>query len=149
MAKLPKTLGHTHHLRVRHGAVPEPEQHQIIRQEGDVCRPLGAIVEQVQELFAEVTSVELEPQVTSIEQALLDVDVQLGDLVKGGSIYGSMPVLALDGPDDVGDGRWIPSTAVDEYAATLARWYGVSAGDMPTVLPNLGRFQHTDLGFMA
>ena len=75
--------------------------------------------------------------------------VVVGGAVAGGSIYGTMPVLSVGGPDDVGDGRWIPTTAVDEYAATLARWFGVSAGDLQTVLPNLGRFQRTDLGFMG
>ena len=73
----------------------------------------------------------------------------VGGDVAGGRIYGSMPVLAIDGPDDVGDGRWIPTTAVDEYAATLARWFGVGNGDLPLVLPNLGRFRHPDLGFMV
>jgi uncharacterized protein (DUF1501 family) len=37
---------------------------------------------------------------------------------------------------------------VDEYAATLARWFGVSETDLPLVLPNIGRFSHPDLGFM-
>ena len=60
-----------------------------------------------------------------------------------------MPVLQVDGPDDVGDGRWIPTTAVDEYAATLARWFGVAQSDLPLVLPNLGRFRRPDLGFMV
>jgi uncharacterized protein (DUF1501 family) len=59
-----------------------------------------------------------------------------------------MPVLEIDGPDDTGRGRWIPSTSVDEYAATLARWFGVSETDLPLVLPNIGRFSHPDLGFM-
>jgi hypothetical protein len=49
-----------------------------------------------------------------------------------------MPVLAVGGPDDVGDGRWIPITSVDEYAATLARWLGVAASDLPTVFPIWG-----------
>jgi uncharacterized protein (DUF1501 family) len=73
----------------------------------------------------------------------------VGGAVNGGRLYGRVPTLAFDGPDDTGDGRWIPTTSVDEYAATLARWFGVSAGDMPTVFPNLGRFSHPDLGFMA
>ena len=52
-------------------------------------------------------------------------------------------------PDDTGRGRWIPTTSVDQYAGTLAKWFGVSATDMPVVLPNLGRFASSDLGFMG
>ncbi len=73
----------------------------------------------------------------------------VGGAVGGGRIYGDMPVLAVDGPDDVGEGRWIPTIAVDEYAATLARWFGVAASDLPLVFPNLGRFRRTDVGFMV
>ena len=73
----------------------------------------------------------------------------VGGGVTGGRIYGDMPVLQVDGPDDVGEGRWIPTTAVDEYAATLARWFGVAPSDLPLVLPNLGRFRRTDIGFMV
>lgn len=73
----------------------------------------------------------------------------LGDSVKGGSIYGAYPTVALSGPDDAGNGRWVPSTAVDEYSATLAKWYGVSRPtDLSTVLPNIGRFANPDIGFM-
>jgi uncharacterized protein (DUF1501 family) len=72
----------------------------------------------------------------------------LGGGVAGGRFYGDMPVLAVDGPDDAGDGRWIPSTSVDQYAATLALWFGVAPSDLPLVLPNLGRFATADLGFL-
>jgi uncharacterized protein (DUF1501 family) len=75
--------------------------------------------------------------------------VILGGAVRGGDIYGRLPTLAEDGPDDSGQGRWIPTTSVDEYSATLARWFGVGAADLPAVFPNLGRFSHPDLGFMA
>lgn len=73
----------------------------------------------------------------------------LGGALQGGDIYGKMPNFAIGGPDDTGRGRWIPTTSVDEYAATLARWFGVSATDMPIVLPNIGRFAKPDLGFMG
>jgi uncharacterized protein (DUF1501 family) len=72
----------------------------------------------------------------------------VGGAVKG-DLYGKMPTFAINGPDDTGRGRWIPTTSVDEYSATLARWFGVSATDLPVVLPNIGRFAHSDLGFMA
>jgi uncharacterized protein (DUF1501 family) len=73
----------------------------------------------------------------------------LGGSVKGGDIYGAYPTLVLGGPDDVGEGRWLPSTSVDEYSATLAKWYGAfSPGDLTTVLPNIGRFSNPDLGFL-
>ena len=60
-----------------------------------------------------------------------------------------MPDLVVNGPEDTGRGRWIPTTSVDEYSATLARWFGVSATDLPVVLPNIGRFARTDLGFLT
>ena len=73
----------------------------------------------------------------------------MGGAVRGGDIYGRMPTFAIDGPDDTGRGRWIPTTSVDEYAGTLAKWFGVSATDLPVVLPNIGRFAKPDLGFMG
>jgi len=73
----------------------------------------------------------------------------VGGAVQGGAMYGRMPTLALNGPDDTKRGRWIPSTSVDEYAATLACWFGLPAADLPDVLPNIGRFAAPDLGFMV
>lgn len=73
----------------------------------------------------------------------------LGGAVNGGRLYGQLPTLAVGGPNDAGDGRWIPTTSVDEYSATLARWFGVANSDLPLVLPNLGRFATPDLGFMG
>lgn len=78
----------------------------------------------------------------------------LGGAVKGG-FYGSYPTLALGGPDDVGvdsweqQGRWIPTTSVDQYAATLLAWMGASAGQLDAVLPNLANFGSArNLGFV-
>ncbi len=74
----------------------------------------------------------------------------LGDAVKGGEMYGRYPQLVLGGPDDAElEGRWIPSTSVDQYAATLARWFGVPATGMAALFPNLARFPTADLGFMT
>ena len=67
---------------------------------------------------------------------------------RGQRLYGRYPILALEGPDDTDFGRWIPSTAVDEYASTLARWFGVPATDLPLVFPNIGRFATPNLGFL-
>lgn len=73
----------------------------------------------------------------------------LGGAVQGGRLFGSFPTLAVNGPDDTGQGRWIPTTSVDEFSATLATWFGVSASDLSTVLPNIGRFAHPNLGIFA
>ena len=73
----------------------------------------------------------------------------LGGSVLGRSFVGTASVLANNGPDDVGQGRLLPAIAVDQYAATLASWFGVSASDQASVLPNLGNFSSRNLGFMA
>ena len=72
-----------------------------------------------------------------------------GGGVKGQRTYGSYPILTLGGPSDTDTkGTWIPSTSVDEYSATLAKWFGLTNTDMPTVFPNLGHFANPNLGFM-
>jgi uncharacterized protein (DUF1501 family) len=73
----------------------------------------------------------------------------MGGAVKGGDIYGTVPTLVIGGPNDTGRGRWIPTTSVDQYSATLASWFGVSATNLPVVLPNIGRFATANLGFMG
>lgn len=73
----------------------------------------------------------------------------VGGAVDGGKFYGKLPTLAINGPDDTGTGRWIPTQSVDQHAATLARWFGVDPSMMSTLLPNLSRFGSSDLGFMS
>ncbi len=73
----------------------------------------------------------------------------MGGAVNGGQIYGQMPQLILEGPEDIDRGRLIPTLAVEQFAATLASWFGVGAGDLNTVFPNLNRFASSDLGFMG
>ena len=75
--------------------------------------------------------------------------VVLGGAVKGGKMYGTFPNLTLNGPDDSGsNGRWVPTTGSVQYAATLASWFGVSAGQMSSIFPNIGSFATSNLGFV-
>ncbi|MFN0120308.1 MAG: DUF1501 domain-containing protein [Blastocatellia bacterium] len=73
----------------------------------------------------------------------------IGGAVRGGDIFNRVPNQVFNGGDDAGDGRWIPTVSTDEYAATLATWFGVNAGDLSAVLPNIGRFNRPNLGFMS
>ncbi len=74
----------------------------------------------------------------------------MGGAVKGKQFYGTAPAVADNGPDDVGQGRLLPTTSVDQYAATLATWFGVSNGELSTVLPNIGNYNPSswNLGFV-
>jgi len=75
--------------------------------------------------------------------------IVLGGGVRGGRTYGTFPTHQLSGPDDAGDrGNWIPTTALDQYAATLAGWFGVGGGDLDRILPNLRNFPSRNLGFV-
>jgi uncharacterized protein (DUF1501 family) len=72
----------------------------------------------------------------------------IGDAVRGREMYGTYPGLAIDGPDDVGAGRLIPTTSADQYAATLGKWFGIPDADLDIVAPNIGNFAARDLSFM-
>jgi uncharacterized protein (DUF1501 family) len=80
----------------------------------------------------------------------------LGGAVQGRDFYGVrgpsgtvFPLLKLGGLSDADDrGRWIPTASVEQYAATLALWFGVAAGNLPVVFPNIGRFDTPTLGFI-
>ena len=73
----------------------------------------------------------------------------MGGAVRGGDFYGTFPTLALNGPDDAESrGRWIPTLSIEQYAATLAAWYGLSTADIPLVFPLIGRFNNPNLGFL-
>ena len=73
----------------------------------------------------------------------------MGGAVKGGTNYGTFPSLALGGPDDTsGEGRWLPTTSLDQYAATLGSWLGLSSAQLAAVFPNLKNFSQTNMGFI-
>lgn len=74
--------------------------------------------------------------------------IVVGGAVKGGATYGKLPTLTVNGPDDTGTGRWIPTMAVDQYAAELASWFGVDSANLSTIFPNLGRFGRMSVPFI-
>lgn len=98
----------------------------------------------------------LEPgSVSGTDHAWGSHHLVLGDAVHGGKFFGTYPDITLGGPDDMdgsvakpgGEGRWIPTTSVDQYAATLASWFDPTV-NLNTLLPNLANFSPTTLGFL-
>lgn len=75
----------------------------------------------------------------------------VGGAVRGKEIYGTFPQTEVGSgnPLDIGSGNMIPMISVDQYAATLAKWFGLSAGEITAVFPNLANFTTPDLGFMV
>ena len=73
----------------------------------------------------------------------------MGGPVVGGDFYGTWPTLALSGPDDATQqGRWIPTTSLDQYGATIAQWFGVPPSALPAIFPYLNNFSPQTLGFL-
>jgi uncharacterized protein (DUF1501 family) len=80
----------------------------------------------------------------------------MGDPVAGGNFYGRptasgsiFPTLVNSGPDDVSNrGRFVPTVSVEMYAATLARWFGLTDAELPLVFPYISNFPTSNLGFM-
>lgn len=73
----------------------------------------------------------------------------VGGSVQGRDIFGTFPLLEIDGADDVGGGRMIPTTSADQFAATLALWFGIPDADLNIVAPHIDNFGQRDLGFMV
>ena len=78
----------------------------------------------------------------------------IGGSVQGHTLYGTYPNLTPGGPDDTDSGsaprgRWIPTTSIEQYAATLATWYGLSSADLAAVFPLISHFSTSNLGFLA
>jgi uncharacterized protein (DUF1501 family) len=74
----------------------------------------------------------------------------VGGAVQGQDMYGKYPIIGVNQANDVGAGRLIPTTSVDQYAGTLAQWFGLSDGQVKQVFPNFGNFgSNPYLGFMG
>ncbi len=73
----------------------------------------------------------------------------VGGAVKGGNIYGDFPVTGLKHSQDVGSGSLLPQFSVDQYGATLANWFGLSATQINDVFPNIGNFTTRNIGFLG
>jgi uncharacterized protein (DUF1501 family) len=73
----------------------------------------------------------------------------MGGAVNGGRFYGTAPHVSTETDDQVGQGRLLPTTAVDQFGATLAQWFGCTASELPGILPNIGNFSNTSLGFLS
>jgi len=74
----------------------------------------------------------------------------LGGAVEGGQVFGTFPTFELGGPDDADvRGRWIPTTSIDQYGATLCSWFGIPDDALATVFPNFANFGSKKLGFLG
>jgi uncharacterized protein (DUF1501 family) len=72
----------------------------------------------------------------------------MGGAVKGGRFYGTAPHVSIETDDQIGQGRLLPTTAVDQFGATLAQWFGCAPTDLPGILSNIGNFSNNNLGFL-
>lgn len=75
--------------------------------------------------------------------------IVLGNPVLGGDIYGNIPRVLVNGPDDSRNGRIVPTTAVSQYAATMLQWLGLDSGEIGILLPSLANFDKKSLGFLT
>ncbi len=75
--------------------------------------------------------------------------VVVGGAVHGGRLWGTQPEVSVNGADDVGQGRLLPTTSVDQLAATLASWMGVADSELPLVVPQIGNYTTRNLGLLG
>jgi uncharacterized protein (DUF1501 family) len=90
----------------------------------------------------------LQPSGTGSDHAWGSHQIVVGGAVKGG-VYGTLPTLALSGPDDAGNrGVWIPKISTAQFGGTLGKWFGATPQDLLWAFPTLVNFPASDIGFM-
>ncbi|WP_456404527.1 DUF1501 domain-containing protein [Thiolapillus sp.] len=133
-------------------------------QASDHPRLLGELDEALDSFYQTLVEMNLQQQVTTFTSSefgrTLGVNgdgtdhgwgthlMVLGDAVSGQQVYGDLPVIELDSPDDIGNAL-LPKLSTEQYGATLARWFGITNADLDLVFPNLGNFGSSDIGFMS
>ncbi|MFK8082223.1 MAG: DUF1501 domain-containing protein [Granulosicoccus sp.] len=132
-----------------------PGNHQDLLQQLDLA--LSAFQSAIQELGTQdlvttFTATEfgrsLTPNNSGTDHGWGGHNLVMGGAVQGGDIYGQMPQVSRDSPDTVENNRVIPTTSVDQYSATLARWFGLNDAELSSVFPNLRNFSTPDMGFL-
>ena len=73
----------------------------------------------------------------------------MGEPVRGGRIYGHMPSQIINSQDDLGDGRIIPTTSIDQFGGELAAWFGLGQSEINEIFPNLYRFDQGQLNLFV
>ena len=77
------------------------------------------------------------------------VQLVAGGAVRGRQFYGQYPLLEIGSALEIGGGRIIPTVSADQYASTLASWFGVPDADLPKVAPSINNFATRNLGFLV
>lgn len=152
----------THANQVLTGSPSEGEHARLLKEVGDALAAFHAAMKSLGLGDAVTAFTQSDFGRTLVPNNSLGTDhawgnhhIVLGGAVKGGAAYGIAPELVPGGGDDIGvdaweqQGRWIPTSSVDQYAATLLGWFGVSETQLDTVLPNLKNFgTRRRLGFL-
>mgnify|MGYP000246123528 CR=1 FL=1 len=137
------------------GQMPDIGQPRLLRR---VSRALGAFYQSLVEMGVQndVTTFTMSEFARTLstngdgsDHGWGGIQMVMGGDVVGGRLYGTFPTLSLNGPDSFNSGQMIPTTSLDQMAATLSSWMGLSAGQVDTIFPNVSNFSTPNLGFMA
>ncbi len=137
------------------GQMPDNGQPRLLRR---VSRALGAFYQSLVEMGVQndVTTFTMSEFARTLstngdgsDHGWGGIQMVMGGDVVGGRLYGTFPTLSLNGPDSFNSGQMIPTTSLDQMAATMASWMGLSAGQVDTIFPNVSNFPTANLGFMA